>query len=384
MRLFEIDPRQLRRFDLWLTVLMFGLSLAGALAIWGSYGQEVLSASAKRQLVWIALGAGVFLVCCFLDLKTVEWAGYPLYGLCLLLLAGLFFWGRQIEGARSWYKMGSIHFQPSELMKIAVVVVLASHLSRCRSQLRHARGLLIPAAIAGVPCLLTMMQNDSGTAIVFVPIFMIMIYMAGAQKRVLGALVVVALLGGAIALPRMHPYQLARISAVLGKRFSDQVMPALGQNPEEIWQIAERRSKFHSEQARIALGSGQIVGKGWGQGTQTRLKWLPQFHTDFIYASLGEQFGFVGCALLALAYAVMVWRGARIALEARDMFSSLMVVGLLTIFVAHVILNLGMAVDLLPIIGLPLPFLSYGGSFLLALFALFGLVVNVGMRKFLY
>ena len=384
MRLFDVNQRQVQRFDLWLALLVVGLSVFGVFLLRGSIGSESLMVLARRQLMWIALGAAILVVCCFLDLKTVEVVSYPLYAFCLLLLVGLFFLGHGSGGAHAWYKVGHHQIQPSEFAKILTVVVLASHLSRFRTQLGRVTGLTVPALIVGVPALLTLLQNDTGTAIVFIPIFLTMIYMAGVPKRILGALAIAALLAAVIVLPRMHAYQLARISTVLGRRLSDPLMQAIGRNPEEIWRLAESKSVWHGEQARIALGSGRLFGKGWGQGTQTGLGWVPRFYTDSIFAPLGEQFGFVGCALLLAAYAFIALRGARIALDARDMFSSLLVVGLLTIFVVHVLINLGMAVDLLPIIGLPLPFLSYGGSFLLTLFVLFGLILNVGMKKYLY
>ncbi|MCX7014196.1 MAG: FtsW/RodA/SpoVE family cell cycle protein [Candidatus Sumerlaeota bacterium] len=384
MRLFDVSQRHLRRFDLWLALIVFGLSVFGVFLLWGAFGGETFVGYARRQLMWIALGGAILAACCFLDLKTVEVISYPLYALCLLLLVGLLFLGHGSGGAHAWYRFGRVQIQPSEFAKILTVIVLASHLSRFRSQLGRPAGLVVPALIVGVPALLTILQNDTGTALVFLPILLTMIYMAGVPKRILGALAIVALLAAVIALPRMHPYQLARISTVLGKRFSDPLMQAIGRNPEDIWRKAESASRWHSEQARIALGSGRLFGKGWGKGTQTSLALVPRFYTDSIYAPLGEQFGFVGCALLLAAYAFLAVRAARIALDARDMFSSLLVVGLLTIFAAHVLINLGMAVDLLPIIGLPLPFLSYGGSFLLTLFVLFGLILNVGMKKYLY
>jgi rod shape determining protein RodA len=386
MRLFHVDPSQLRRFDFVLAILVLGLSLCGVLLIWGSGGQEwAESTNARKQLVWLSLGAVVFLLCCFLEIRTLEWASWPLYVLCLLLLVGLFVKGYLSQGALAWYKIGpTIRIQPSEIAKIATVLALAAYLSRGRTEKLDFGGLFTSALIAGAPAALTIMQNDLGTAVMFFPLFLAMVFMAGVRKRVLVGVLAVLLVAAAAALPRVKDYHVERVAQVLGPRLSRPLIVALDRDPAKIWDRAGAYSELHMLQARVTLGSGQLKGKGWGRGTQTPLRWLYAHDTDFIYASMGEQFGFMGCAALVFLYAVMVWRGSVIALDARDMFCSLMVVGLLTVFVVHAIVNLGVALGLLPVIGVPLPFLSYGGSFLLTQFAVFGLIVNVGMRQFLY
>lgn len=387
MRLLDFDPRQLRRFDIILAGLIFGLMVTGMLVVWGVTGADWAHAyAARHQMLMIAAGALAFLVCCFVDLKTLEWASWIIYLLCLGLLVATFFVGHSSGGARAWIKIAGFQLQPAEFAKIATVVALAAYLANNRAQIERVSGLIPPALIVALPFLLTIFHNDTGTALVFGPIFLVMIYMAGIPKRMLVAFFILLTLATVIALPNLQNYQLKRISHVLGPRLSRPLIVALKRDPDQILASIKDKSGsgWQSHQTRVALGSGRVFGKGWGQGTQTKMDWLPSADKDTVFASLAEQFGMFGCLLLAVGYSLIVWRGSRIALNARDMFCSLMVVGLLTIFVIHIIVNIGMNVDLLPIIGIPLPFVSYGGSFLLALSIMFGLIVNVGMRKFIY
>lgn len=390
MRFIDFDPRQLHRFDLILAALVFGLMLCGVFVIWGVSGAEWAKADfARRQLVRVAIGLAVFFVCCFIDLKTLELGSWVLYVLCLLALGGLLVAGHESGGAMAWYRIGTSTIQPAEFAKIATVLVLASYLASNRDQMRQIGGLIVPGLIVAPPFLLVVLQNDTGTALIFAPVLLVMIYMAGMQKRILGGLFIVLMLGAVIALPNLKDYQLARIAHVMGPRLSRPMFTALNRNPDEILaRVQDNRGlSWQSQQTLMTLGSGRVAGKGWGKMTETSMTamgFLPSKDKDTVFASLGEQFGMIGCLLVILGYALIIWRGARIALNARDMFCSLMVVGLLTVFIVHIIINVGMNVDLLPIIGIPLPFLSYGGSFILALSVMFGLIVNVGMRKFIY
>ncbi len=366
------------------TVLV--LAVAGALIIYGAGGAEgAAAAKVKKQLIIVCLGIIVFLVCCVLDLKTVELGGWLFYGIVLAMLVGLIFLGKIAHGAQSWYLIGPVSVQPSEYAKIAVVLALAAYLCKKQGQLVRLRSLLIPGLIVGAPAGLTLKQNDLGTASIFAPIFLVMLFVAGIRKRALIPLLIAGAICFAAALPHLKSYHLARIAIVLDKRLTGLLMPAIGHDPAKIWKIVEDNGvAWQRDQTLIALGSGRVLGKGWGAGTQTALKWVPLWHNDMVFSGLGEQFGFAGCILILAAYALLTYRSARIALNANDMFGSLLVAGLLTIFVTHIFMNIGMALNMLPIIGLPLPFLSSGGSFLVAMFIVFGLIANVGMKKFLY
>ncbi len=306
-----------------------------------------------------------------------------MYILSLLLLIGLFFFGVTQNNALSWYDIGPVNFQPSEFAKIATILLLASVFSRGREQPRQGPWFAAGFVIAGLPAALTLKQNDTGTALVFAPILLAMLYMAGLRKRFFTGLLIAGLLAGAIALPRLKNYHLGRLYQAAGPQIGAMLVKAANRDLEQI-ESSLKASDYHMKQARITLGSGRLSGKGWGKGTQSSHAFLAQARNDFIFACLGEQFGMIGCLAVALCFAFLVWRGARAARAARDMFGSLMVVGLLTIFVVHAAVNIGVAVDLLPIIGLPLPFFSYGGTFLVMQMAVFGLIINAGSRRYPY
>ncbi len=398
MRIFEFEPRQLRRFDFLLALLMVAMMVWGFFVIWGVTGAEWSKATfARKDLLYACVGFVAFLICCFLDLKTLEWASWIIYAICLLALIGVYFFGHEVQGAKAWYSIFGVTIQPAEFMKIATVMVLANYMANNRPYIERISVFLKALILIAIPAAITVKaQNDTGTALTFGPIFLVMVFMAGVPKRILVGffgLIALAVFGvllaaymGAFSIGAKHDYQLQRISHVLGPTLSRPLIVALHRDPEKIFKAVQdvSRSGYQSQQARVAMGSGQIFGKGWGKGTQTKMSWLPSAHKDTIFASLCEQFGMMGCMLLLLGYSLMVWRCARISLQARDMFCSLLAIGLTTIFVVHIIVNAGMNVDLLPVIGIPLPFMSYGGSFLVALCIMFGLIVDVGMRKFIY
>jgi rod shape determining protein RodA len=284
----------------------------------------------------------------------------------VVLLIILLVRGMTIKGSASWFTFGKIRMQPSEFTKLAVVIVLAAYFSTRTLRIQRLAHVVVPVLLVAVPTLLILKQPDIGTASLFLPVLFIMLFICGARKRVLITLMVLFLAGASAAYPFLKPYQRERIEVFLHPG-SD----ALNRG-------------YNIIQAKIALGSGQLTGKGWKQGTQTALQFLPEHHTDFIFSSLGEQSGFIGCMGLLVLYGILIARGIGIAREAQDFFGCYLVMGLLSLFVIHILVNIGMSVGLLPVTGLTLPFISYGGSSLLTNFLLFGLIVNVGMRKFMF
>ncbi|HRU55273.1 MAG TPA: FtsW/RodA/SpoVE family cell cycle protein, partial [Candidatus Sumerlaeia bacterium] len=253
--------------------------------------------------------------------------------------------------------------QPSEFAKIVVTICLAHFLAWKEKPVASLWDLIAPAAIVGIPVFLILQEPDFGTAVLFFPLFLIMLYAGGASRRLILLCILMTVWAALLAYPMLKPYQKARIKVFL--------------NPEHD-------TKWHGyniRQAEISLGSGGIYGKGWKQGTQTKLGFLPERHTDFIFSTLGEQFGFSGCVLLVFLYAIAAWRAGRIAMRARDKFGRLLVTGLISLFLIHIIFNIGMSLRFFPVTGLPLPLFSYGGSFLLTNFIMFGIVQSVGVKK---
>lgn len=370
------------------------------------------------QIQWWKLSLGVF---CFALLVPYRWLlvfGWPLYFISLFLLSLLLFAAGREEGfltairaggAASWLRINlggaSIRFQPSEFAKIAMVLVLAQWLAWRRERLNNIRECIVPILIMAVPVAIIIKQPDLGTASIFLPLPFILLFVAGLRWKIaivsaiLGFLALAAAgvyLTAADRVPGLKEYQLRRIRVFLNPIASPFQLPGVeqilyGESPEAADlsqdEDAQRKKKggdedeWHIRQAEMALGSGRVIGKGWGKGTQSRYGFLPEHWTDFIFSSLGEQFGLMGCLTLLLFYLLIVWRAVHISVQTADFFGKYLVVGLLSIVLIHIVMNIGMTVRLLPVTGVPLPLVSYGGSSLAMNYLIFGLIANVGLRR---
>lgn len=362
-------------FSLWPDWVLVGAVLAlsglGIVTIWGASATEgvplVFGGFAKRQLMWACIGLALMAGLSFMDYRWTRSFAWVFFFALLTSLGLLALFGEKIHGAASWHRIsiGSFNFsvQPSEFGKIAVVILLARYLASRAGRFSRFHHTIVPLVLLGLPVGLIFLQPDFGTAVVYLPAAFVMFYIAGIRKRVL---VFYALLGigAAIAIyPTLKPYQKARVQT-----FLDPSADALGKGYNVI-------------QAQTALGSGRLFGKGWGKGTQTSFRFLPEYETDFVFPSLGEQFGLVGCLAVLLLYTILLWRMLAIAARAPDLFGTLMIAGLVSILTVHLILNIGMTTGLLPVTGVPLPFFSYGGSFMLTCFAMAGLSSSVSVRR---
>ena len=364
-----------------------------------------------RQLLWLLVALGAAWVATGLHYRAHDSLAYPLYGISLLMLVAVLAVGTSAFGAKRWLELGPLRFQPSEIAKIATVFVLARRLSKPKLDLTRFRDWFPTLLIALVPLALVAEEPDLGTSLSFPAILIAMFYWAGmpAASLILGLspgltlilsflldprslafwltlgiglstvivllrprrlLLITALLlnlGVAFAMPVMkdhlHDYQLRRIETFL--------------NPDQDPQGAG----YQIIQSRIAIGSGGVVGKGWLKGTQKGLSFLPMRHTDFIFAVVGEERGLLGTLTVVLLYALIVLRGYRLAVVARNGFASLLAVGLVTAFFFHVMVNLLMTIGWAPVTGLPLPLLSYGGTALVVNCVQLGLLQNVALRR---
>lgn len=361
------ETSEFRRADFFLLSLLVILSVVGIVVLRGATRYHpLLEPFAIRQTAWLCIGLIVFFVAVLIDYHHLETAAYAIYGIHIAALAYLLVAGHTIKGAKSWIPLGLLNWQPSETMKIATVLVLARILAQRRAPPRGVGSIILPGIAAGIPFLMIAAQPDIGSASVYVAIFLGMLFWAGASKKMLGAFLAIGVLGAVGMYPLLKPYQRERILTF--------VEPS--KDPSGAgWNVM---------QSKIALGSGQVTGQGWGQGTQTIMEFLPEYESDFIFSSLGEQFGFLGCLAVLTLYALVAWRGLGIVDQARDPTGALIAGGMMCIFVAHVAVNLGMVFGLMPVTGLPLPFLSAGGSALVTNFLLFGLVVNVAMRRYVF
>lgn len=358
-------------------VARFPWHVAGlVLAISGIGVWNLASASRSAHApVWISqatfmgVGAVLFLMVVLVDyrhLQRIAWAGY---GAVNLLLVVVLLKGRVVMGARRWITIGPLNFQPSELAKIAVMLALAAWFARdLGSDPRRSpyglRGLVVPILLTLLPAALILKEPDLGTALVVVAIGATVILAAGVRwQTTVAVLVVVA--GSALALlPHLKPYQRKRIETFL--------------NPEGDVLGAG----YHATQSMIAVGSGQGFGKGWGQGTQTLLSFLPEQHTDFIFSVWAEEHGFAGAMLLLVLYLALVAAGITIAMEARDRFGRFVAVGATAMVFWQSFVNIGMVTGTLPVVGVTLPLMSYGGSSVMVVYLAMAMLASVGTRRF--
>ena len=404
---------RVRQLDKSLVIAVTLLALYGLATVYSAGQTDVPTFVAtiwKRQLLFLVIG----LIAGGLTFRTsprmLEWATPWFYAITLFLLLLTLAIGTgagTAAGTKSWIAIGHVRLgQPSELAKIAVVLMLARWLAALREPPTTIRQLLIPLCIAGVPFALVVLQHDLGSAIVFVAILFFMLFWAGTKPSVLvfltspvialalafntlawtvwiailmalllwwrpylweGVLVMAINLGmGIVALPmwnRLAPYQQHRLLAFL--------------SPE----VDPRATGWHVIQSKVAVGSGGLLGKGFTEGTQKRLAFLPAQHTDFIFSVVGEELGFVGVLVALCLFAWLLFSLLRVARRATDPFSSLCVFGITGLLFTHIVENVGMTINLMPITGIPLPFFSYGGSFLLACSIGVGIALRVAWES---
>jgi rod shape determining protein RodA len=300
-----------------------------------------------RQIIWIGLGMVFLFVISQLDVRFLRDSRLlmGLYGIGVLLLIFVLILGVTANGATSWIAIGGFSLQPSDPMKVILILVLSKYLSRRHVQIRNIKHIFITGLYTLIPFALVLMQPDFGSAMVFLFIWLGMILVSGISKRHLLLLVTVgALAFGVLWGFVFAPYQKDRI-----RSFIQPLTDVQG-------------AGYNAYQSTIAVGSGQALGKGLGYGTQSRLAFLPEYETDFIFAAFAEEWGFIGVLILLTLYGIVVWRLLQHAIHGRTNFEILFAVGVLVYFMGHVFVNIGMNVGLLPVTGIPLPFMSYGGS----------------------
>ncbi|PIR45636.1 MAG: rod shape-determining protein RodA [Candidatus Vogelbacteria bacterium CG10_big_fil_rev_8_21_14_0_10_50_13] len=320
---------------------------------------------ASRQLVWIGVSLAVLIGASLIDWRFLRKSNLVatlfLAGNGLLILVLLI--GQISRGVQSWLSVGGLAFQPADLMKLILILVLAKYFSRRHIEIAHIRHIIVSGIYAFIPFVLILVQPDFGSAIIVFAIWLGLIVVSGVSKKHLLGVTVAGLLAFLLAWTFLFAdYQKDRIVTFL--------------HPLADIQGAG----YNAFQSTIAVGSGGILGKGLGYGTQSRLEFLPEYETDFIFAAFAEEWGFVGVIILFGLYGVIVWRLVRTAMYAATNFESLFTLGVTIMLGAHFIIHVGMNVGLLPVTGLPLPFMSYGGSHLLVEMLALGMVM--GMRRY--
>ena len=353
-------------------------------------------ANALKQMIRVLVSAAGALVILRVGYQNIGRYAYVIFFVSLALLIPLLvarkfhmtFGGLAAprNGAHRWLHLPGFPLQPSELMKVAYVLALAWYL-RYRKNYRHLVGLMIPVLFSVPPLALILLEPDLGTALLMVPVLFAMLFMAGARIRHLFLIVMIGVAAAPVAWGQIKGYQRARVTAVLLQ--SDEVREAVAQQrgryrllgtPRQAieWAASSGYQLVHSKNA---IGSGGLLGQGWGQGVYTASGLLPDRHNDFVFAIIGHQWGLVGCLLVLACYVVIVLAGTRIASATTDPFGRLVAVGVVALIATQVLINVGMTVGLMPITGMTLPFVSYGGSSLLFNFAAVALLISVSRSR---
>ena len=405
-------PRVYRQHWDWATVLPVVLLLTiGSLSIYSATHQPESARYGHfwRHLVALTLGLGAFAVCLFVPLRVWEDSAWIAYGAALLVLAAVLFLGVEEYGARRWFRAGPLRFQPSEFAKLALIAALARFLSGKRIDLGRASHLAVALGLVLMPMALVLREPDLGTSGAFPGLALVMLLWAGLPWLTLVVLVsplltlamtgtwylwvaflalvavwfhrvrlswfllglvaavnALVFFGAPRVIQKLEPYQQARIASFL--------------NPD----ADPAGAGYQVMQSKIAIGSGRAMGKGYLRGTQNILAFLPQQHTDFIYSVVGEEWGFAGSVLVLFLFGTLVLRALYIGRTCRSDFASLLASGIAGLVLYHASVNIAMTMGLFPVTGLPLPFLSYGGSFLITMMAGFGLLENIAVHRYEY
>lgn len=318
-----------------------------------------------KQALRIVVGLLAFAVAFSFDYQVLAKFSVPIYGVAMLLLVLVLLIGSEAGGARSWLRLGAAQLQPSDIAKLATILLLARYLAGINRSFVRVPQILSACGITALPMLLVALERDLGGAAMFVPILAGMLLVSGVRWRVLVvAALILMVLGALVWNFAMLDYQRARVKTFLSP----------GSDP--------LNAGYQLQQSKIAVGSGMLVGRGYMQGTQSQLRFLPARHTDFIFAVLAEEWGFVGVLVVLALFSSYMMNGFAVALRARDRLAILLVVGFLSLFSFHVLYNTAMVVGLVPITGIPLPFLSYGGSFIVANFIAVGLTLGIDFRRY--
>lgn len=300
------------------------------------------------------------------DYQRLVDSAYGMYAVNILLLVLLLFMGKARLGAQRWFSVGGVSIQPSEFIKITLVLAMATCIGHKRTRMDEARNLFVPLALAGTPFFLIVLQPDLGTALMVIPLLFSLLLIGGASAKHLSILTAAGLASVPLFWGFLRDYQKERLLV-----FMNPNMDPLGAGYTII-------------QSKIAIGSGGFLGKGWLTGTQNQFNFLTERHTDFIFSVVGEEWGFVGALLFILLYLVIIFRGFSIMDSTNDMYGKLIVAGVITIFSAQTFINIGMAIGIMPVVGLPLPLISYGGSSLITTMIAIGLMLNVGLRRSMF
>lgn len=436
------DKNEIYKIDYLLVFSVIALVFMGILMTYSAGFDpidKVNSGLFKKQLLWFILG---FFLMVGVSLVNYKWLGDYSLQIYLVLLAVLTIttiFGRPVRNTRAWLHLGFFSLQPSEFMKLGLVILLAKYLEVRERDIMRFREIVIPAALTIVPVTIILLQPDFGTALVFIPLLFTLLYMGGADVSHLVAIITIAAI--ALVVPMVLTYRewvgtegsnlvldfftnvnlifivsgvlffIATVTFVLHfffiKKFYRKIyIPTIVFSLGLFFSVVIQRflkdyqkkrilvflnpdldphgSGYNVIQSKIAVGSGGVIGKGFLKGSQAQLGFLPEKSSDFIFSVVAEEWGFIGSLILIALFSVVVYRGIQIALEAKDKFGAVLASGITALFFFHILINIGMTLGIMPVTGLPLSFVSYGGSNLIMSMIAIGILINIRMKKFMY
>jgi rod shape determining protein RodA len=368
MIFFKFDRRIFQYFD-W-TLLIFVLSIC-TIGIINVYSAGFSTAERQiplylKQVQWLMMGIFFMMIIFLIDYRIINEFAYIIYGISVTLLIVVFLYGYTTHGSQRWIFLGGFSFQPSELMKLTTILVLSRYFDDHKSNEPYTlKEIFVPFLMFVVPFLFILKQPDLGTALIILIIFVSMVLFIGVNWKS----VIIAATGCLMTMPLgwffLKDYQKERLITFL--------------NPEN----EPLGAGYHILQSIIAIGSGGILGKGFLKGSQTQLNFLPEQQTDFVFSVFAEEWGFIGALIVIILFMSLIFWGLKIALHSRDLLGTLIAFGITALISWEVFINIGMVLGVLPVVGIPLPFLSYGGSAMLILMSATGLLMNVSVRRFI-
>ncbi len=357
------DRRLILHFDWLLLLITMLVCFEGVIVIYSAtynMGDQFYI----KQIYWVLMGLGAMLVVISIDYRAWGRSAYALYAINIILLIVVLMGGPTSQKVGRWLKFGGFSVQPSEFMKITFILTLATYFKRSKDRSSSIRDVFIPLFLLLIPLALIVKQPDLGTAITLIPIFLSILFIAGIEFRYISYIVLPSILFAPFAWGLLKEYQ------------RDRILVFLNPNADPLG------AGYHLIQSKIAVGSGSLWGKGFLMGTQNRLNFLPAQYTDFIFSVLSEEWGFIGALLTLGLILFIILRGTDIAFHSKDRMGMVLAMGIVASLTFHVFINVGMVTGLMPITGLPLPFLSYGGSSIITTLIGIGFLLNIRMRRF--
>lgn len=364
--MFNLKKKEFKKFDWLLFLSVAFLSIYGLFVLYSAFSGDILKI--RSQLLASILGFLFIILICTMDMDVIKKGALPIYVVSLILLLLTIFLGQgeQQWGSNSWLILGPIQLQPSEITKVGIIFSLAAYLEKYKEDINKPSRLLLTLMFAGLPVLFILLQPDFGTAMVYIFFIAIMLFSAGLSWKWILALLALASIGSLILILNLEGYRADRIHD-----FLDPSRDTSG-------------SGWQQQQGLIAIGSGMFKGRGFMKGTQAQYGYIPEKETDYIFSVLAEELGFIGAILMLIAFIIMIYRLLIISKNSKNSFISLMTIGICAMFFVHIFENVAMTIGLMPVTGIPLPFFSSGGTFLLICFVNIGLALSASMQKSTY